>query len=70
MDRQKLVTGHYLPRAKRGGIVVEKQKNGLFVGRSLNCNSRSTQKYRSLLMVLYRVHEPPTLGDSVTSFFV
>lgn len=69
-DAHKLVTAHYLPIGKRGSIVVEKQKKGLFVGRSLNCNSGSTQKYRSLLTVLYRVHKSPTLGDSVTSFFV
>lgn len=71
MDVHKLVTAHLSSNSKeRGGIVVEKQKKGLFVGRSLNCNSGSSQKYRSLLTVLYRVHKSPTLGDSVTSFFV
>lgn len=63
MDVHKLVTAHYLPIAKTGGIVVDKQKKGLFVGRSLNCNSGSTQKYRSLLTVLHGVHQSPTLGD-------
>lgn len=69
MGVHKLVTAHYLPIAKRGGIVVEKQKKGLFVGRLLSCNSGSTQKYRSLHMGRYRGHKSPTLRDSVTSFF-
>lgn len=48
-DARTVFTTHYLPIAKRAGIVEEKQKAGLFVGRSLNCNSGCTHKYRSLL---------------------
>lgn len=64
MDADTLFTTHYLPIAKRAGIVEEKQKTGLFVGRSLNCNSRTTQKYRSLLAVLYRVHKNTYFGTA------
>lgn len=36
-----------------GGIVTEKQKKDLFMGKSLNCNSGTTEKHGSLLTSMY-----------------